>query len=223
MLSDLYEQAWKKGLKGLTIYVEGSRDGVLISNEEVAKKENANLDRRNAPKRPDKLSCDVHFVTVKGTRYVVIVGLMQGSVYEVFFGKYNNQIPEKNFSGYVEKKSSSKYILNCIDGTEFKQVDINKYFSNEDYAATTRLLSMSLRHGVPLTYIMDQLQKSSSSIVEFGSAVSRILKKYVKVEDLKSLVKCCSKCESNNIEIKHENGCLSVLCKDCAYVDSKCN
>lgn len=224
VVSELYMEAWKSGLKGVTVYRDGCRTGVLVSNETYEKqKKQSGITRSMAPTRPEKLPCEVHFTTIRGQRYVVIVGLMRGAVYEIFFGKYNNQIPERSFSGFVEKKGKSKYILNFIDEIDFKQVDINKYFDNEDYAAATRLISMSLRHGVPLNYIIEQLQKASSSIVEFGSAVSRILKKYIKVEDIVKDITYCKNCESTNIEIKHEDGCISVVCKDCAFIDSKCN
>lgn len=220
-VQELYELAWEKGLKGITIYREGSRDGVLISTEEQ-KKDIKGVQRVEAPKRPDKLPCDVHFTSVKGVEYVVVVGLLNGSVYEVFCGKYNKQIPKKHFSGFVEKKGKSKYLLSYIDDIDFKQININEYFDNKDYAAATRLLSMSLRHGVPLEYVFEQLQKSSASIVEFGAAVSRVLKKYIKIEDLKNLYKTCPNCGSTNITIDHKDGCVSIQCFDCNTFDSKC-
>ncbi len=40
-VSNIYMQAWKMGCKGITVYREGSREGVLISAEETKKKESA--------------------------------------------------------------------------------------------------------------------------------------------------------------------------------------
>jgi ribonucleoside-diphosphate reductase alpha chain len=33
LVSEIYMKAWEKGCKGFTIYRDGCRDGVLISNE----------------------------------------------------------------------------------------------------------------------------------------------------------------------------------------------
>lgn len=218
-VAELYEMAWEKGLKGITVYRDGSRTGVLVSDDSEKLK---SIKRAEAPERPDKLPCEVHFTKVKGEDYVVIAGLLNGSVYEVFFGLYDNQIPNRSFNGFIEKKGKSKYILNYIDDIEVKQIDINKYFDNKDYEAATRLISTALRHGTPLYYIVDQLQKSSPSITEYGAAISRVLKKYIKIEDMRKYVSC-KNCDSKNIQIKNENGCCTIICLDCSTVDSKCS
>jgi ribonucleoside-diphosphate reductase alpha chain len=222
-IEEIYFHAWKKGLKGVTVYRDGCRTGVLISNDSKDTEERPEgITRSQAPKRPKKLPCEVHFTTVKGKKYVVIIGLLEGNVYEIFFGEYHNQIPKKHFSGWVEKKKAGQYLLTYIDGIDLTQVDINKYFDNKEYAAATRLISMSLRHGAPIEYVVEQLQKSSPSIVEFGSAVSRILKKYIKLEDVKKSYGNCNDCGSNNVEVKFSEGCLTITCSDCGLVDAKC-
>jgi ribonucleoside-diphosphate reductase alpha chain len=222
-VNEIYTYAYKKKLKGVTIYRQGCRTGVLISADESKKDKfpvrPEGVTRVEAPKRPKKLPCEVHFTKVKGEEYIVIVGLLNGSVYEVFFGKYGNQIPHKHFSGWVEKKKKGQYLLNYISGTEVVEIDVNKYFDNKDYAAATRMLSMSLRHGSPLEYVIEQLQKSSSSITEFGSAVSRVLKKYIKIEDLQARYK---QTHGENIEVRVEDGCVTIVNLDTGEVDSKC-
>ena len=40
IVEQVYEEAWKSGCKGCTIYVDGSRDGVLIKEEKKNAKEN---------------------------------------------------------------------------------------------------------------------------------------------------------------------------------------
>lgn len=216
-VGSIYEHAYDMGLKGITVYRDGCRDGVLISGDE-----SNSITRVNAPTRPTKLPCEVHFTKVKGEEFIVIVGLLSGSVYEVFFGEYRNQIPKKQFSAFVEKKGKTKYYLTYIEGVDIKQIDINEYFNNKDYAAATRLLSMSLRHGCPLEHIIDQLHKSSPSIVEFGSAMSRILKKYIKIEDIRKSYNKCKSCGSPDIEVKLQEGCVTAVCHECCVIDAKC-
>lgn len=145
---------------------------------------------------------------------------MNGSVYELFFGKHSNHIPTKQFSGFVEKEGKSTYVLRYTRDGKEHSLDINKYFNNDDYACVTRLLSMSLRHGSPLEMIIEQLQKTSSSITGFEASVARILKKYIKIEDLQTRYK---QVHGGNIEVKVEDGCITVLNLDTGEVSSKCD
>jgi len=219
----LYELSWEKGLKGITVYRDGCRSGVLISNTKEDPKQDRpqSIERNHSPIRPEALPCEVHITKVKGEEYVVIVGLMNGSVYEMFFGKHNNHIPTKQFSGIVSKSAKGKYLLMYTDaGNKPAEIDINKYFNNENYACVTRLLSMSLRHGTPLELIIEQLHKTSSSITGFESAICRILKKYIKLEDLQKRYK---QTHGDNVQVKVEDGCITVVNLDTGVVESKCD
>ncbi|HIJ10697.1 TPA: hypothetical protein HA278_01440, partial [Candidatus Woesearchaeota archaeon] len=79
-VKDIYMMGWETGCKGITIYREGSRSGVLISAED---KEESTFQDRHAPKRPETLECDVYHTSVKEDKWVVLVGLLNGRPYEV--------------------------------------------------------------------------------------------------------------------------------------------
>jgi len=219
-VKNLYTYAWEKGLKGVTIYRDGSRSGVLIENE--INRPHA-IVRQEAPSRPEYLPCEIHPVTVQGEEYIVIVGLMGASVYEVFAGRHCNNIAHKKNIGQVRKVGRKKYILLLEQDGEELEIDINKYFENPQYSAITRLVSTSLRHGTPLEFIITQLQKSSEALAGFEKCLARVLKKYVSQEDLAKTIKYCEKCESTNIEVRFVDGCSSVICHSCNTVDSKCS
>ena len=56
-VSEIYMESWKKGLKGITVYRDGSRSGVLITE---STKDKQTFEYKDAVKRPRELDADVH-------------------------------------------------------------------------------------------------------------------------------------------------------------------
>lgn len=207
IVAKIYKAAHKEGLKGVTIYRDGCRTGVLST--EQAKK--SNFDYKDATKRPKELPADLHAVTVKGTRYGVIIGLFEGKPYEVFAFELPDDV-KNSCSGKVVKMKKGAYNFVCDDGS-LKNLQIAAV--RKDEQVLTRLVSGMLRHGAKPQFIMEQIDKSDLEIVSFGKAISRTLKKYVKEEELISRNKC-KDCGSSNVRM--QEGCLT--CMDCG--SSKC-
>ena len=207
-VSELYFHAWKTGLKGFTVYRDGSRSGVLLTKDRPDK-----IIRHEAPKRPESLPCDIHHVTVQGKPWIVMVGKLDGQPYEIFAGRANKvKVPPKYTEGKIIKEKHS-YLLEFSDEM---RLDIIACFDNYEEQAVTRLLSMSLRHGVSLAYIVDQLDKvEDKDITMFNKAIMRVLKKYMKNEDA-GLLKC-KECGQGGLVM--ESGCY--VCKNCGA--SKCS
>ena len=83
-VSNLYKMAWESGCKGCTIYVDGSRDGVLISKNEKSKCKE--FLEKDAPKRPKRLPCKIVRFVNKGEKWIAAVGLYEDKPYEIFSG-----------------------------------------------------------------------------------------------------------------------------------------
>ena len=74
--------------KGVTVYREGSRSGVLVSTDSKEQvKSDDKFKTNRAPKRPESLHCDIHQASISGEPWTIIVGLLEGHPYEIFGGK----------------------------------------------------------------------------------------------------------------------------------------
>ena len=217
VVADLYLQGWKKGLKGITVYVEGSRSGVLVAEDP----EKVVFSHRDAPPRPDKLECDIYHTTIHGERWVVLVGLLDGRPYEVMGGLASLvEIPKKYISGTLSKRHRktmpSIYDLRYGEiGDETAIKDVVKVFDNPNHSAFTRVISLTLRHGAKINFLVEQLQKDKDSdMFSFARCVARVLKNYI--EDGTKVSDACPECGLDNII--YIEGCQA--CQSCGF--AKC-
>lgn len=210
-VSEIYMEAWKLGCKGITIYREGSRDGVLISNT-LSQKETKFV-TNNAPKRLKDMPCDIYTPVIHLQQYIVAIGLLNNKPYEIFAFKFN-----KNFNldkGYIRKISRGRYdILN--ENKETYSEDITSEMSQVE-ENTTRLVSTSLRHGADIKFLVEQLSKArGNGFQDFSKVLARVLKKYIQ-DNEKVTGATCDNCGSSNLI--YVGGCNE--CKDCG--SSKCS
>lgn len=226
LVSEVYMRAWRSGIKGLTVYRDGSRTGVLITDQPQSEKPDQlqKIVANDAPKRPKELECDVHRVTVKGQQYLVIVGLLSETPYEVFAGLSEHvEMPKKTRKAFLikngKKDGVATYNLRIPigDGDDLMFKDIVERFDNPEHGALTRMISLSMRHGVPVQYLVEQLRKDRhSDLQSFSTVIARVLKNYIKDGTKVTAEKTCQACGSTNL--KYEQGCSS--CVDCG--SSKC-
>lgn len=201
-VQDIYINSWKAGLKGVTVYRDGSRTGVLI-------KEDNNFSQKDATKRPKEIDCDLYHVTSDGRRWTVLVGLLEGKPYEVFVGA--GEVGKHNSSGKSLKINKKLYKF-VIDGEE---INANNLKCTAAQSALTRIISTSLRHGTNIKYIVNQLNKSEGNILSFSKVIARTLKKYI-ADGEKIAGVTCEECDSKDIIF--QEGCLT--CQNCG--NSKC-
>ena len=219
VVGEIYRLGWKLGLKGITVYVDGSRSGVLVTEAESEKEV---FPQHSATKRPEELSCNIHHTTIQGEKWIILVGLMDGKPYEVMGGLSNLiEIPTKHTKGILikhpRKTMNSVYDLKVgTNGDSVRVRDIVKVFDNPNNSAFTRLISLSLRHGANIQYVVEQMQKDrDSDMFSFAKCVARVLKGYIK-DGTTASDKVCPECGVDGVV--YVEGCLT--CRSCGA--SKC-
>lgn len=204
-IADIYIEAWKQGLKGITIYRDGCREGVLTQIEKPK-----TIEGRQAPKRPKVLEADYYQVKVKKEQFIVLVGLLEGKPYEVFAFRPLNPVNIPAHKGTITKVSKMHY---SFDSEHINISNLELANTNIEENAATLYSSMLLRHGVDINYIIKTARKVNDNISSFSSAMCRILAKYIPNGEVKGEV--CPDCGGTLVR---EGGCIH--CKDCGY--SKC-
>jgi len=216
VVAEIYMKGWKRGLKGITVYVDGSRSGVLVE------KGKERFPHHTAPRRPLELPCNIHHTTIQGEKWVIMVGLMDGKPYEVMGGLSNLiEIPRAQAEGALVKhpRKTMNAIYDLQIGTNGDTVivkDLVKAFDNPNHSAFTRMISLALRTGANIQYVVEQLQKDrDADLFSFAKGVSRVLKGYI-INGANASEKVCSECKAEGLV--YMEGC--VTCKACGY--AKC-
>jgi len=202
-VDQLYRYANEKNLKGITVYVDESREGILVTNNPNKGLWKATEGRR-APERPKVLSAKLTPVKSKGINYAVIVGFLEGKPYEVF--AYELDTEEKACEGHVIKIKRGVY--NFVSPT-YTVSNLQLAAEKVEEKACTLYTSMLLREGAEINHIIKTAKKVNENISSFSSAMCRVLAKYAPKEYSRDL---CPKCGQ---PLKHENGCIK--CDSCTY------
>jgi ribonucleotide reductase alpha subunit len=223
VVNQCYMKAWESGCKGCTVYRAGSK-GDIISD--ASKKTTSTtiqpttIIESHAPKRPTMLLCHVHKCSVKGEAWTIIVGLFEDKPYEIFGGlsKYV-EIPRKVKNGRLKKNGKkdgvATYNLEFGDDDDPSIIkDIVDTFDNPTAGAFTRTLSLSLRHGIPVQYIVEQLQKDKhSDITSFSRVIARVLKDYIPNGTISNgSLRDCPECHAKLVYV---GGCVN--CSSCSW------
>lgn len=211
----IYTAAWKYGCKGITVYRDGCRSGVLVNNETESL---SDIQPSAAPKRPQDMVGELHHFVIDGRKYYVAVGLYgrNRKPYEVFTGLNETRkeifIPKTIRHGKISKRSRGQYVFICDEGEEY---ELTNGHSNDTADALTRIISTALRHGTDIAFIVHQLEKTKGPIICFSRALARTLKKYIQ-DGTKIYGEECPSCGG---KLVRKEGC--VACSQCGY--SKCS
>jgi ribonucleoside-diphosphate reductase alpha chain len=225
-VGEIYLEAWKHGLKGITVYRDGSRTGVLVSKDE--KKDSiSEVLTSHAPKRPKVLEAEVLRFMNGSEKWMAVIGLLKGKPYEVFTGVIDEDsihLPNYVERGWVVKTrledKGTRYDFQYLDRAGYKTTieGLSRSFTQEfwNYA---KLISGVLRHGMPIPHVVDLIENmdlKSDSLNTWKAGVERALKKYIP-DGTQAVDRKCSECGDPNGLI-YQEGCL--VCKSCG--SSKC-
>ncbi|EID75560.1 adenosylcobalamin-dependent ribonucleoside-diphosphate reductase [Imtechella halotolerans] len=226
LVGKLYMEAWEAGCKGVTVYRDGSRSGVLISSEE--KKDDTQDTLTVFPtKRPQVLEADVVRFQNNKEKWIAFIGLIEGKPYEIFTGLSDDEdgilIPRWVNEGVIIKNrnedGTSRYDFQYKNQRGYKTtIEGLSHKFNPEYWNYAKLISSTLRHGMPIEKVVDlinSLQLDSEFINNWKNGVARALKRYV-ADGVEAQGQKCSNCNSTNLI--YQEGCLT--CKDCG--SSKC-
>ena len=225
LVADVYRTAWESGCKGITVYRDGCRDGVLL---DIKSKDNAkkSCNGSESIRRPESIPADIVRFKNGSEDWIAFVGKQDDRPYEIFTGKIEEDamyIPKTIKSGHIlkvsEKDGSKRYDFQYQDRYGYINTigGISRLFDEElwNYA---KLISGVLRYGMPIdkvVQLVDGLHLDSETINTWKNGVERALKQYIK--DGTRGKGRCPQCGQENMA--YQNGCLT--CMACGY--SKCS
>jgi ribonucleoside-diphosphate reductase alpha chain len=229
LVDRLYMTAWEEGCKGVTVYRDGSRSGVLVSHDDKKedKKAEETDDTEFPTKRPQALKADVVRFQNNKEKWIAFVGTIDDKPYEIFTGLADDEdgilLPRWVNDGYIIKnkddKGNTRYDFQYTNARGYKTtIEGLSYRFNPEFWNYAKLISGTLRHGMKIENVIElinSLQLDNESINTWKNGVSRALKRFVP-DGVEVKGHKCTNCNSSNL--MYQEGCLT--CKDCG--SSKC-
>ncbi|MBE6195274.1 MAG: adenosylcobalamin-dependent ribonucleoside-diphosphate reductase [Rikenellaceae bacterium] len=224
IVADVYRTAWESGCKGITVYRDGCRAGVLV-DKKSKKAEKKCEEATGENRRPKSIPADVIRFKNGSEMWIAFVGMVDGRPYEIFTGKIEDDamyIPPKITKGNIikvrEEDGTKRYDFQYTDRYGYTNTigGISRLF-DESFWNYAKLISGVLRYHMPIEKVValiDGLHLDDENINTWKNGVKRALKQYI--EDGTRSKGKCPQCGQENMA--YQNGCLT--CLSCGY--SKC-
>ena len=226
LVGQLYVTAWQSGCKGVTVYREGSRSGVLLTGKEK-ESEGSGENEAIRYKRPRVLDAEIIRFNNNEEKWIAFIGLKDNRPYEIFTGIVDDEmfpIPKSIVKGKIiknrDENGKSRYDFQYIDKYGYNNTlgGLSHMF-NKEYWNYAKLFSSVLRHGMPIPDVVNlvsSLQLDNDTINTWKNGVERALRKYIPNDTRVKKGKTCSECGSETLI--YQEGCLK--CTSCG--SSKC-
>lgn len=222
LVGQIYQTGWESGCKGITVYRDGSRSGVLVKD---TKEDENEFKETTAPKRPKVLEAEIVRFNNDSEKWMAVVGVLNDRPYEVFTGKADGfYLPPYVDKGWVIKNrldnAEKRYDFQFLDKDGYRVTieGLSRSFHKE-YWNYAKLISGILRHGMPLPSVVDvidDLSLNSDRLHTWKNGVVRALKKFIP-DGTKAKGRICNNCHQEESVI-YQEGCL--ICTACG--ESKC-
>ena len=224
LVADVYRTAWESGCKGITVYRDGCRDGVLLDVKDKSAEKKCSSEQ--TIRRPESIPADIVRFKNGKEDWIAFVGKQDDRPYEIFTGKIEEDamyIPKSINQGHIlkvtEANGSKRYDFQYQDRYGYVNTigGISRLF-DEEFWNYAKLISGVLRYGMPIdkvVQLVDGLHLDSETINTWKNGVERALKQYIK--DGTRGKGRCPQCGQE--QMAYQNGCLT--CMSCGY--SKCN
>ena len=225
IVADVYRTAWESGCKGITVYRDGCRAGVLVDKKSKKAEPKKCEEATGENRRPKSIPADVIRFKNGSEMWIAFVGKLDGQPYEIFTGKIEDDamyIPPKITKGNIikvrEEDGTKRYDFQYTDRYGYTNTigGISRLF-DESFWNYAKLISGVLRYHMPIEKVValiDGLHLDDENINTWKNGVKRALKQYI--EDGTRSKGKCPQCGQE--QMAYQNGCLT--CLSCGY--SKC-